>query len=47
VKADGKHIGFFIGLFFDPEAGGDMLLRKVGLLSADYTALYRRRDQFP
>jgi hypothetical protein len=24
------HPGFFLGLFFDPEDGGDMLLRNVG-----------------
>jgi hypothetical protein len=29
--------------FFDPENGGDMLLRNVGWNSADYTASYPRR----
>jgi hypothetical protein len=29
---------------FDPEGGGDMLLRNVGGLSTDYTALYPRRE---
>jgi hypothetical protein len=24
------HAGFFLGLFFDPEDGGDMFLRNVG-----------------
>jgi hypothetical protein len=24
------HAGFFLGLFFEPEAGGDMFLRNVG-----------------
>jgi hypothetical protein len=24
------HVGFFLGLFFDPEEGGDMFLRNVG-----------------
>jgi hypothetical protein len=24
------HAGFFVGLFFDPEDGGDMFLRDVG-----------------
>jgi hypothetical protein len=32
-----------LAIFFDPEDGGDMFLRKVGRLSKDYTALYPRR----
>jgi hypothetical protein len=32
-----------LGLFFDPEYGGDFFLRNVGWLSTDYTALYPRR----
>jgi hypothetical protein len=24
------HVGFLLGLFFDPEHGGDMFLRNVG-----------------
>jgi hypothetical protein len=32
--------GFLSGLFFNPEAGGDMLPRNVGLYSTDYMALY-------
>jgi hypothetical protein len=32
-----------LGLFFEPEDGGDMFLRKVGWNSMDYTASYRRR----
>jgi hypothetical protein len=34
---------FLACLFFDPEDGGDMFLRNIGWLSADYTALYPRR----
>jgi hypothetical protein len=37
------HAGFLLGLFFDPEHGGDMFLRNVGCLSMDYTKLYPRR----
>jgi hypothetical protein len=37
------HASFLLSVFFNPEDGGDMLLRKVGWLSADYTALYPRR----
>jgi hypothetical protein len=36
------HVGILLGLF-DPEDGGDMFLRIVGWLSADYTALCPRR----
>jgi hypothetical protein len=45
VKTGGKqsYAGFFLDLFFDPEDGGDMLLRNVCLFSTDYTALYFRR----
>jgi hypothetical protein len=38
------HAGFLLGLFFDSEDGGDILPRKVGLLSVDYTALHPRRQ---
>jgi hypothetical protein len=36
------HDAFLFGLCFDFEDGGDMFLRKAGLLSKDYKALYRR-----
>jgi hypothetical protein len=32
-----------LGLFFNPEDGGDVFLQNIGWLSADCTALYRRR----
>jgi hypothetical protein len=35
--------GFLLGLSFDPEDGGNMLLRVDRLFSTDYTALYPRR----
>jgi hypothetical protein len=35
--------GFLLGLSFDLEDGGNVLLRKVGSLSTDYMALYPRR----
>jgi hypothetical protein len=38
------HAGFLLGLFFDPEDGGDMFLLNIGSLSIDYTALYPRRQ---
>jgi hypothetical protein len=34
---------FMLGLFFDPEYGGDMFLRNVGWLSTGYTLLYLRK----
>jgi hypothetical protein len=37
------HTGCFFRLFFDPEYGTYMLLRNVGLLLTDYTALHLRR----
>jgi hypothetical protein len=40
------HSGFLFVSFFDPEAGGNMLLRNVGWLSTGYTALYPRRENY-
>jgi hypothetical protein len=34
------HSGFFLGLFFNPEDGGDMFLLNIGCFSTDYMALY-------
>jgi hypothetical protein len=38
------HAGFLLDLFSDPEDEGDMILRNVGRLSTDYTALHPRRQ---
>jgi hypothetical protein len=38
------HTGLLLGLFINPEDGGDMFLQKVGWLSTDYIALYPRRQ---
>jgi hypothetical protein len=36
------HVGILLGLFFDPEDGGNMFLQNIGQLSTDYKALYPR-----
>jgi hypothetical protein len=36
--------GFLLGIFLDPEDGGDMFFRNVGRLSTDCTELYPRRQ---
>jgi hypothetical protein len=38
------HDGFLVGLFLDPEDGGDILLWKVGSFSTDYIVSYPRRQ---
>jgi hypothetical protein len=35
--------GFSLDIFFYPEDGGDMFLRKFGRFSKEYMALYPRR----
>jgi hypothetical protein len=39
--------GFLLGLFFDPEDGGDMYHPNIGRLSTDYMALCPRRYNSP
>jgi hypothetical protein len=38
------HSSFLRGVFFDPEYGGDIFLRNMGLLLTEFTALYPRRQ---
>jgi hypothetical protein len=40
------HECFLLGLFFDPEDGGVMILQNVGSLSPVYKALYPKRWNF-
>jgi hypothetical protein len=37
------HTGFLLGLFFDPEDGGDVFLHNIGWFPTHYMALYPRR----
>jgi hypothetical protein len=37
------HVGFLLGLVFNPEYGDNMLLRNVGCLATDYMALHSKR----
>jgi hypothetical protein len=39
------YVGFLLGIFFDPENGGDIFLRNFGGLSTDYEALYPKRQK--
>jgi uncharacterized BrkB/YihY/UPF0761 family membrane protein len=36
------YAGFLLGIFFDPEDGGDIFLQNVDCFSTDCSALYRR-----
>jgi hypothetical protein len=36
------HPGFLLGLFIDPEDGGDIFLRDVSLLSTDYSGMSQK-----
>jgi hypothetical protein len=38
------HAVFLLGVFFDPEYNGDIVLRNVGGLSTDSTELHARRQ---
>jgi hypothetical protein len=37
------HVGLLLGLIFEPEDGGDTILRNVVEFYRDYTAMYPRR----
>jgi hypothetical protein len=37
------HAGLLFGVFYDLEDGGDIFIRNLGWISAEYTALYPRR----
>jgi hypothetical protein len=43
VEESASRAGVLLGLLFDPEDGGDMMLRNVHRLSPDYKTLYSRR----
>jgi hypothetical protein len=40
------HVGFWFGLFFVSDDGGDMFLRNVSCLCTDWTAIFSRRCNF-
>jgi hypothetical protein len=42
VLAACYHAAFLLSLFFDPEDGGNIFLRNIGLYSTGYKALYRK-----
>jgi hypothetical protein len=39
-----KKPAFLLGLFFNPEYGGDIFFLNVDTFSADYTSLYPRSE---
>jgi hypothetical protein len=43
MKEVTSNAGYFVGLFFNPEDGGDMFLPNVNGLSTDSTVLSPRR----
>jgi hypothetical protein len=43
-EAGSKNAALMLDLYFDPIDGSDIFRRNVGLLSADYMALYPRRQ---
>jgi hypothetical protein len=47
IAVDMQYLYLLVGLSFEPEDGGDMLLRTFHWVSLDYTALYPRRQNSP
>jgi hypothetical protein len=43
--ANRTHSGFLLGLFFDPEDGGDMPLRNVGRLSTGLQGIVSQKKE--
>jgi hypothetical protein len=40
------HSAFLLGLFFDPEDGGNMFIQNVGSLSTDYSVISKKMEIF-